>query len=825
MKHPPRLARVSATTGLILLSLPAFAQYNANDITPPSSNTGKLTAAANGKQVGGSGNGHAMMLNGNALNSVDLHPVGYVTSMATSTDDVQQCGYVYSYGHHSALWSGSAASFVDLAAGFNGTYCNGVHGGQQVGYGETFIYTVSIQHALMWTGSPAGYVDLHPIIVGYPYSKAMGVRSGQQIGFVSQIHYSINDTGPVQGSHAIVWNGTAASAVDLNPIGFDSSQGLATNGVQQGGWARVPLSSSQMHAMLWSGTADSAVDLHPAGFTDSRITAVTATMQVGDGWVGPGYQAGSIRHALVWSGTAASVVDLNQYLPVGYANAVATGIDANGNVVGYAYNTFNQGMDIPPDAIAMIFAPGQGAPAALSSLTLLPGNIAPGGVLQGTVSIPSPAPAAGVGVSFVSADQTLIPAPTAITIPAGQTSSTFSIATGGAALQVPSMTKLIATDGTTSRSAMVTLTPVVNLSSVTINPVEGGFSTTGTIALSIPAQAGGAIVTLTSGNPTLAAVPASVTLALGSTTASFTVSTTSVSATTTVPVTATFGGRTINSSVIVSAAPVVSVSAVTFSFPSIVGGQSITGTVSVNNFPRSPNGAVITLTSSDPNTLRVPASITIPYGAFSAGFTATTVAVTGTKGVSVKASYDASNITSSIQVVPIPTVTIIKADYYTDTNLLKVQATTTYANSVLTFGTDPNLPSLGSMSFELGQFNASIVLATAPAYATVWNSNGGQATMIVTQRTTPSGGGGGGVSTNPKLTVSKSSKGTITSNPAGIACGSSCIATYPNGTVVTLTATPVAGSFFGGWNGACVGTSPTCTLTMTADKAVSPVFR
>lgn len=745
--------------------------------------------------------------------------------MATATDDVQQCGYAYWGNSHAALWSGSAASFVDLSAGFNATYCNGVHGGQQVGYGETFIYTVAIQHAIVWTGSAASRVDLHPMIFGYPFSKAMGVRSGQQVGFVSQIHYPIMDSGPVLGSHAVLWTGTATSAVDLTPAGYDSAQALATNGTQQGGWARVALGASQMHAILWTGTAASAVDLNPAMFTDSRITALTDTKQVGDGWVGPAYQAGSVRHALVWTGTADSVVDLNQYLPTGYTQAVATGIDANGNVAGYAYNTFSQGMDIPPDAIAVVFAPGQGAPAALSSLSLTPSNVAPGAVLQGVVSIPSAAPAAGVGISFVSADQTLIPAPTPVTIPAGQTSVNFSIATGGGALQVPVTTRLLATDGTISRSATVTITPIVNLSTLTINPVEGSFSTTGTITLSIPAQLGGATIVLASANPAIAAVPASVTIPFGGTSANFNVTTTTVAALTTVSVTASFNGGTLNSSVIVSSAPVVSVSAVTFGFPSVVGGQSMTGTVSVNNFPRDPNGIVISLTSSDTKTLQLPATVTVPYGVFNASFTMTTVPVNGPKGVTIKATYNTSNISAPIQVVPTPTVIIIKADYYTDLNLLKVQASTTYANSVLTFGTDPNLPSLGTMNFELGQFNGAISLPVAPAFATVWNSNGGQATLPVTQRLSTAGGGGGG-STSGKLTVNKSSKGTVTSSPAGINCGSACTATFPAGTVVTLTATPAAGSFFGGWNGVCVGsTSPTCTFTMNSSLTAVPIFR
>ncbi len=78
------------------------------------------------------------------------------------------------------------------------------------------------------------------------------------------------------------------------------------------------------------------MDLHPAAYTDSKVNAITTARQVGEGWVGLAGMPGSVRHALAWSGTSDSVVDLNQYLPAGYTNAVATGINGNGDIVGYA---------------------------------------------------------------------------------------------------------------------------------------------------------------------------------------------------------------------------------------------------------------------------------------------------------------------------------------------------------------------------------------------------------------------------------------------------------------------------------------------------------
>jgi hypothetical protein len=76
----------------------------------------------------------------------------------------------------------------------------------------------------------------------------------------------------------------------------------------------------------------------------------------------------------------------------------------------------------------------------------------------------------------------------------------------------------------------------------------------------------------------------------------------------------------------------------------------------------------------------------------------------------------------------------------------------------------------------------------------------------------------------PHLVVAKVGTGTVTSSPAGISCGTTCTASFPVNATVTLTATPGSGSTFVGWSGACSGTSRTCTVSMTTDKAVVATF-
>ena len=50
------------------------------------------------------------------------------------------------------------------------------------------------------------------------------------------------------------------------------------------------------------------------------------------------------------------------------------------------------------------------------------------------------------------------------------------------------------------------------------------------------------------------------------------------------------------------------------------------------------------------------------------------------------------------------------------------------------------------------------------------------------------------------LSVSVSGSGTVSSSPSGIDCGSSCSASYADGTSVTLTAAAASGYSFAGWS-------------------------
>src|SRR6476646_1606572 len=72
------------------------------------------------------------------------------------------------------------------------------------------------------------------------------------------------------------------------------------------------------------------------------------------------------------------------------------------------------------------------------------------------------------------------------------------------------------------------------------------------------------------------------------------------------------------------------------------------------------------------------------------------------------------------------------------------------------------------------------------------------------------------------LSVTNSGGGTVVGSAGGIDCGAVCSAALPNGTAVSLTATPKRGFAFAGFSGACAGSA--CALTLDADKAVTASF-
>lgn len=79
------------------------------------------------------------------------------------------------------------------------------------------------------------------------------------------------------------------------------------------------------------------------------------------------------------------------------------------------------------------------------------------------------------------------------------------------------------------------------------------------------------------------------------------------------------------------------------------------------------------------------------------------------------------------------------------------------------------------------------------------------------------------------LNVAVTGSGKVVSVPLGIDCAATensaaCAASFPKNTTINLTATAATNFMFNGWNGACVGTEPTCRVNLEAANSVSASF-
>ena len=184
-------------------------------------------------------------------------------------------------------------------------------------------------------------------------------------------------------------------------------------------------------------------------------------------------------------------------------------------------------------------------PLAVSAVCLNPTALIGGNSSTGTVSLNRAAPAGGVAVAL-STDNTVATVPGGVTTTAGQTSANFQVST--TAVGTPTVATISASAGGATKSAALNVNPVPPppLSSFTVNPtsVAGGNPSTGAVTVASPAPAGGSVVALSSNQPGAASVPPSVTIAAGTTSASFTI-TTSPNAGTTVTLAATLGNSTL----------------------------------------------------------------------------------------------------------------------------------------------------------------------------------------------------------------------------------------------------------------------------------------
>jgi hypothetical protein len=281
----------------------------------------------------------------------------------------------------------------------------------------------------------------------------------------------------------------------------------------------------------------------------------------------------------------------------------------------------------------------------LTSLTVTPAQIDGGGTATGTVTINAPAPAGGVVINLHADPSAAVTLPATVVVPAGATTATFQITAN--VLAADTTVTITAARGPVTRTATlvvkgVTLTLAIDPASV----VGGQQNSTGVVTISAPAPAGGITVTLASSNPSGAAVPATVQVPAGQTTATFPITTSAVSTTTNVTISASVGGNTATAVLQLRA---VGVESITFR-PAIVRGSRTTFATVTLDAPAPAGGAVVSLSATNSRVVNLPATVVVPAGQKTFTFTVTTRRVSRTLSTVVTASMGASSASTTLTV-------------------------------------------------------------------------------------------------------------------------------------------------------------------------------
>jgi hypothetical protein len=383
-----------------------------------------------------------------------------------------------------------------------------------------------------------------------------------------------------------------------------------------------------------------------------------------------------------------------------------------------------------------------------------------GTTFTGTVTLQSAAAPGGVTARLVSGDTSLVRPPATVFIPAGATDADFNIETSPVA--VPS--RVAIDPGTESDSGVHAFqvsvvvtppgdrTPAPSLSSLTLSQssVLAGGTVTGTLTLTSPAPAGGAVVTLQGSMEGQVITPPSVTVPAGSSSATFnTLSAPQVNASHWVFIGArygTFNGAQARILRIDPAPGPATLLAIGPASQDVVGGQSGRATVGLA-MPAPPGAGVVSLTTDNPSIIHVPPNVSIAQENSTNTFDIPTSTVTGLPtGGNVFAT--AGDVTKSIFVNVIPDPNAPPLLQSMTISPTSVRGGTNATGTVFLSSPAP----AGGISVTLATSNLSV--ASVPG---VVNVPGGQTLANFTVTTFP-------VGTNTSVTITAFFDTTVSAN-------------------------------------------------------------
>jgi hypothetical protein len=351
----------------------------------------------------------------------------------------------------------------------------------------------------------------------------------------------------------------------------------------------------------------------------------------------------------------------------------------------------------------------------------------------------------------------------------------------------------------------INFTAITQISFISLNPtsVAGGIiNSTGTVTLGAPAVGTSAqrMVTLSSDNPAAATVPATVTVAIGATSANFKVTSLTVATTSTANISVTFNGASQAAALTVT--PLPRIVSLALNPTSVPGGiTNSIGTVTLDA-PAVGTAAqrAVTLSSDNPAAATVPATVTVASGATSASFTVTslTVAATSTANVTGTSTSNGASQAAVLTVTPPPGVVSLAL------NPISVVGGSANSTATLTL----NAPAAGTNAQRTVMLSSDTPAAATVPASVIVVAGATTATFTVTSKV---------VSTvaNPAITatLNGSANATLTVNPVVISS-------------VALSPTSVTGGIANSigtvtLNVPAVGTTAQRTVTVSSDNTAA----
>jgi hypothetical protein len=285
------------------------------------------------------------------------------------------------------------------------------------------------------------------------------------------------------------------------------------------------------------------------------------------------------------------------------------------------------------------------ASVPIAQLSFNPAAIVGGQSGEGTITLSGAAPAGGVGIVLSSTDAAAA-VPASVSVPAGAVSATFTVTTRA----VTSTTEVTigATAGSSTHSTVLRVSPAgPRLVGFAVDPsVGGGQTSSAAVEIDAPAPGGGAQVSVSASNGT-ARVPSLVTIPAGAVRATFSIPTQAVTSVVQIVFTASYGGATLEQSMMVRPAAMRSFEVRPFS---IIGGSPATATLTLD-VAAPAEGTIITLMSNTEFAV-VPEAVRVPGGSASVTFTIITKPVGGAGYATFRATLGSETLRAILYLLP-----------------------------------------------------------------------------------------------------------------------------------------------------------------------------